>query len=236
MSDEVPKLDPDSWARLARMAEFGVLSASLFHELRQPLFAVKAIAQLAARRGESLDEEGLRQLLVHVVQIEELLDHYAGHNRVGEVAVFDLDESVRRAVDMLEHRARQVHASVQAEYGGPIRVQGRVGALRQVAVNLLHNALDAVDRREDRRVFVRTRIDRERAVLEVRDHGPGIPEHVRDRLFEPFVTSKPVGRGTGLGLHITRKLVQESGGGLEVLDPAEGGTLIRVSLPIFEGF
>ena len=231
-SDGVPKLDPDSWARLARMAEFGVLSASLFHELRQPLFAVKAIAQLAARRGESLDEDGLRQLLVHVVQIEELLDHYAGHNRMGETAVFDLNEAVRRGVDMLEHRARQVRAQVDARYSGAAMVRGRVGALRQVAVNLLHNALDAVDQREDRRVRVSTAIQGASAILEVRDHGPGIPPEVRARLFEPFVTSKPVGRGTGLGLHITRKLVQESGGSLAVVDPDGGGTLIRVKLPL----
>ena len=76
----VPTLEPDTWARLARMAEFGVLSASLFHELRQPLFAVKAIAQLALRREGALEDEDLRQLLVHVVQIEELLDHYSGYS------------------------------------------------------------------------------------------------------------------------------------------------------------
>lgn len=232
MSDQVPKLDADAWARLTRMAEFGVLSASLFHELRQPLFAIKATGQLAVRRGETLDEAAIRQLLVHVGQIEELLDAYAGHNRAGDVTRVDLDDAVRRAVDMLEHRARQVRAGLTLDLGGPMDVLARPGDLRQVAVNLLHNALDAVEFRDDRRVIVRTWRDRAAARLEVRDHGPGIPPEVRPRLFEPFVTSKPVGRGTGLGLHITRKLVVEAGGSLEVEDPEGGGTLIRIALPL----
>lgn len=233
MSDpKVPDLDPESWARLARMAEFGVISASLFHELRQPLFAVKAIAQLAVRGTGSLDEDGLRQLLVHVVQIEELLDHYAGHNGLGIEQAFDLSEPVQRAVDMLEHRARQIRASLDVRLESGLGVRGRPGAMRQVAVNLLHNALDAVDARPDRRVEVTTGRRDGWAVLEVRDHGPGVPADMRDRLFEAFATSKPAGRGTGLGLHIARDLVVEARGQLTIHDPSDGGTLVRVVVPV----
>ena len=148
MSDSSPweELNPDTWAHLGQMAEFGVLSASLLHELRQPLFAVKAIAQLARRREGALDDKGIQQLLVHVVQIEELLDHYAGYGQLDEPdSLFDLNLSVRRAIDMLAHRGRQIGADVEVRLtDASLLVMGRPGAARQVAVNLLQNALDAV--------------------------------------------------------------------------------------------
>jgi C4-dicarboxylate-specific signal transduction histidine kinase len=98
-------------------------------------------------------------------------------------------------------------------------------------VNLLHNALDAVEGRAEPRVEVSSGRDDRWAWVEVRDHGPGVPDHLKQRLFEPFVTSKPSGRGTGLGLHIARQLIKDAGGKLELCDAVGGGTLVRINLP-----
>jgi len=226
-------LDPDTWAHLGQMAEFGVLSASLLHELRQPLFAVKAIAQLARRRERALDEEGLKQLLLHVVQIEELLDHYAGFGRLDEPdTVFDLNLPVRRAVDMLAHRGKQIGARVDFRLTDEtLLVKGRPGAARQVAVNLLQNALDAVEGCTNREVLVQSDRVGRGARLVVQDNGPGVPEDMREQLFKPFVTTKAPGRGTGLGLYIARKLCEEAMGDLNIAFPAGGGTRVEVVIP-----
>ena len=235
MSDSSPweELNPDTWAHLGQMAEFGVLSASLLHELRQPLFAVKAIAQLARRREGALDDKGIQQLLVHVVQIEELLDHYAGYGQLDEPdSLFDLNLSVRRAIDMLAHRGRQIGADVEVRLtDASLLVMGRPGAARQVAVNLLQNALDAVEGGERRHVLVESLWSDGRARLVVQDSGPGVPLELRERLFTPFVTTKAPGRGTGLGLYIARKLCEEANGTLTIAFPDTGGTRVEVELP-----
>lgn len=224
----------EGWERVARLAELGVLSASLLHEMRQPLFAIKGMAQLAQYREGTLDRDGLQELLVHVRHIEDLLDHYAGFGRLEEPsAVFDLGDVVRQAAAMLAHRGRQLGAELKLFTSDrPHRVRGRPMAARQVAVNLLQNAMDAVELvSESRRIHVQLSHEGAHVRLIVRDTGPGIPEELRSRMFEPFVTTKPVGRGTGLGLFIARSLVTEAGGQLELKFPEEGGTIAQVCLP-----
>lgn len=222
------------WMRLAHLAEVGVLSASLIHELRQPLFALKALAQLARHHDAPLAGEELAQLLEHVRQMEELLDHYAGYGRLMETpAVYDLNEPVRGALEMLAHRCRQVGADLDARLcARPLQVQGRPSAARQVVVNLLQNAFDAVEGRARREVVVRSENGGGQARLIVQDSGPGVPEALRARILEPFVTTKPPGRGTGLGLYITRRLVEEASGRLDLAFPEGGGTRVEVWWPV----
>jgi C4-dicarboxylate-specific signal transduction histidine kinase len=233
----VSKDDGDrNWERVAGMAELGMLTASLVHELRQPLFAVKGVLQLAHHRATPLGPEELTQVLQHVRYIEDLLDHYAGFGRIDETAVeFDLNQPVRRALAMLEHRRRQTGVRIEPQLSAEqLWVLGRPTALRQVAVNLMQNALDAMASHPERVLEVTTASIGDEVELWVRDTGPGVPEGLRDRLFEPFMTTKPPGRGTGLGLFIARKLVEEAGGKLYVEFPPGGGTHVCLRLPLSE--
>ncbi len=230
MTDSMP---PSEWTRLARLAEAGVLSASMMHEVRQPLFAIKALAQIAKHGPGVLDTASLNQLLVHVRQIEEMLDHYAGFGHGDEPArLYDLNQPVRNAVDMLAYRAKQLGVEVSPSLSAQgLWVRGRVGAMRQVAANLLQNALDAVEGAAIRQVSVSTAAGDEHLELCIRDSGRGVPEEIRERLFEPFVTSKGPKKGTGLGLYIARQLVIEAQGTM-TLDSVPGeGTRVLVTLP-----
>ena len=94
--------------------------------------------------------------------------------------------------------------------------------MRQLLHNLLKNAVEALVDHEAGRVLVRTE-------LRISDNGPGIPHQVRERLFEPYMTTKP--RGTGLGLAIVRKIVEEHGGMIDIKEPRSGGVSISVRLP-----
>jgi signal transduction histidine kinase len=109
-----------------------------------------------------------------------------------------------------------------------LQVLGDANRLEQVLVNLLANALQA----EGDPVSVTARaMDEGWVAVEVADRGPGVPESLRSRVFEPFFTTKPPGQGTGLGLSVSVRIVQEHGGRIEVEDNPGGGSVFRVVLP-----
>lgn len=220
----------DERDRLEELAALGVVAATLLHELRQPLFAVKGRLQLAAG-GRPLDLDDLVELVGQLEHAEELIEHYAGLGRPDEAWVdVDLSEAAAAAVRMTATRARRAGATVTVDAPAPVEVRGRAVAMRQVALNLVANAIDAVACRERRDVVVRTCAAGPVVRLEVQDTGPGLAEAVRGRLFQPFVTTKPPGHGTGLGLYIARKLVEEAGGTIRAEACEGGGTRMIVEL------
>ncbi|MCB9601227.1 MAG: ATP-binding protein [Sandaracinus sp.] len=109
-------------------------------------------------------------------------------------------------------------------------VVGHADRLEQVVLNLLLNAKDAMAGTGT--VHVRLRRDEDVAELVVRDEGPGIAPEILDRLFEPFVTTKPVGQGTGLGLAVCHTLIERLGGTITADNPPEGGARFVLRLPI----
>lgn len=144
----------------------------------------------------------------------------------------DLLSSLGNTVAVLKSKARSksVAIGVNVEPGLP-EVRGFIGELNQIWANLIDNALDAVP--QSGRVDVSANRERQHVVVRVVDNGSGIPDHIRDHLFEPFVTSKPVGKGTGLGLDIVRRLVMHNDAAIE-FETRPGRTEFRVSLPIAE--
>jgi signal transduction histidine kinase len=110
-------------------------------------------------------------------------------------------------------------------------VRGFAGELNQIWGNLIDNALDAVA--DGSRVAVSASRENQRVVVRIVDNGPGIPADIRERIFEPFFSTKPMGQGTGLGLDIVRRLVGHNEGLIEV-ESEPGHTEFRVTLPIAE--
>ncbi|MCO4743410.1 MAG: HAMP domain-containing histidine kinase [Proteobacteria bacterium] len=231
MKDALSQEEAAMLEETARLAELGLLTASLLHELRQPLFAVKALAQLLDRDGQ---DPRTAMMLEHLSHIEDLVSQYGGFGRPVAEACFDLNAPVGEAATMMLHRAELMGAELKSDlFDGELRVNGRSSAALQVAVNLIQNALDAVEEGDAGRIVrVRTSVLGQSAVVEVSDSGPGLAVEVRQRLGQPFVTTKPPGRGTGLGLYIAQKLVREHGGELTFPTPLDGGTLVRVCLPL----
>jgi signal transduction histidine kinase len=109
------------------------------------------------------------------------------------------------------------------------RARGFAGELNQIWSNLIDNALDAIP--NGGRVDVRANLERGQVVVRIIDNGPGIREDVRGRIFEPLVTTKPVGLGTGLGLDIVRRLISHNDGQIDV-DSRPGHTEFRVALVV----
>jgi signal transduction histidine kinase len=182
---------------------------------------------------------GVRTLAAEIGEAAERI-----HTLVGSVKGFthmdrariarpiDVAHGISSTLTMLEGRARDRGAAVVLDLPPDLpRVRGFGGELNQVWMNLIDNALDAID--SGGRVEVAAVHEGERVVVTVRDDGPGIPDEVRSKIFDPFYTTKGVGEGTGLGLDIVRRLVDGHGGTGE-LETGPGGTAFRVGLPLAE--
>jgi signal transduction histidine kinase len=142
----------------------------------------------------------------------------------------DVTEGLESTLVMLGGRLRE-GVTVVREYADDLpRIEAYPGELNQVWTNLVENAVDAMEGAGTLRVSVRA--DAGGLVVEVGDTGPGMPPEVVARAFEAFFTTKDVGRGTGLGLDIARRIVEERHGGVLSIDTGPAGTTMRVTLPL----
>ncbi len=144
----------------------------------------------------------------------------------------EVTRGLENTIAVLRPKARGKSAAVTVEIEpGLPRVRGFAGELNQIWSNLIDNALDAIP--AGGRVDVHASAERAQVVVRVIDNGPGVRDDVRGRIFDPFVTTKPMGHGTGLGLDIVRRLVSHNDGEIEV-ESRPGRTEFRVTLPIAE--
>jgi signal transduction histidine kinase len=131
---------------------------------------------------------------------------------------------------MLGHKLRDGVTVVRDYSADAPRIEAYAGELNQVWTNLIDNALDAMDGAGTLRVA--THVEGDGVVVEIGDTGPGMPPQVAERAFEPFYTTKSVGKGTGLGLDIARRIVVDRHGGTITIDSRPGETVLRVRIPI----
>ena len=143
-------------------------------------------------------------------------------------SAMDLQADIKESLALLAHLLHDVTVELQHESSRELIALR--GQLNQALMNLLSNAAQALEGREDARLVVRTR-DQEKGVeIEVEDNGPGIPEAALSRIFDPFFTTKEVGQGTGLGLSITHGIVERHRGEISV-QSEPGKTLFTVTIP-----
>jgi two-component system sensor histidine kinase HupT/HoxJ len=144
---------------------------------------------------------------------------------------FDLVPVIERAVNWVT-KAGSDRFRVDMQVPAPLFVVGSPGQLQQVVMNLVQNAVDASAGAAEAGLEVTASGDDEWAVIDFRDHGPGISAENLGRIFDPFFTTKPVGKGTGLGLAISYGIVERHGGKLSAFNHAEGGAVFTLVLPL----
>lgn len=148
----------------------------------------------------------------------------------GERVRFDLVETSRVAANWVL-RGMKTPVALRFEGVGRLEAFGRPGHVQQIVMNLVQNAIDALDGREDGQIVLTHLTQGDMAVLQVADNGPGVPAELAAAIFDPFFTTKAVGKGTGLGLSISHKIAEEHGGRLSLCDSAAGGCF-RLELPV----
>lgn len=220
-----------------QLAAIGNLAAGLAHEIAAPLNVISGRAEMLIRH-EPDQPTRQRHLAIIVRQIDRittivrnLLDF--AKRREPRPRPVDLDELAAATLEFLEGELSRAGITVRREPGNGLTASADPDLLHQVLVNLILNAVQAMEATEGRReLTVRALTPPDgapEAVLEIEDSGPGLTDEVLTALFQPFFTTKP--RGTGLGLVVARRIVEEHGGRLDARNREGGGAIFRVVLP-----
>ncbi len=227
-------------AHVERSVEISRLAAGLAHEIRNPLHAIRlnlhtfrraqeAQIRLPAEELETLIEESI----LEIDRIDGLMHELIGFATPEKPArdAIDLKSELQSVVDFISQEMMDNNVQVALHVPSrPVTARIDSGRLRQILLNLLHNASEAGrEERSERKVDVGLQSAGGRAVITVADDGPGIPEADRRRVFEPFFTRRE--QGTGLGLALVKRFVEEADGSVTCEENDAGGSTFRISLP-----
>lgn len=229
----------------AKMATLGEMATGLAHEMNQPLTVMRmALTNLVKRLGNedlSLDylKDKLQRLESQVNRASRVVDHVRIFGRRSEIkgVLFDPGKAVVEAISLVSEGMELKGIRLEAELSKVSAVNGHQDRLEQVLINLFLNAQYAISKRSasepdsERRIFVQCWEDNGNVFIAVKDTGGGISEVQLDRIFEPFVTTKPVGEGTGLGLSVSYGIITQMRGQLSV-ESTDQGARFLLTLPI----
>lgn len=217
-----------------KLAELGVLAAGVAHEIGAPLTVINGQAQRLARRESIGEDERARLARIRgeveriVTIVRQLMELGRRHNVEKEWVA--LDDLVQGARDLVEEELEQHSTHLDTELPEPpprLLVNGQ--QLTQVLTNLLRNAAQSAG---TRRVRLSAETRGEQLRLRLEDDGSGISEADKPQVFDPFFTTKPVGQGSGLGLSMVHRIVNDHGGTITVFDSELGGAGFLITLPL----
>lgn len=229
-------------ARLARLNELGEMASTLAHELNQPLSAIANYVQGCSRMLDKVDEEyanrmrgALDETAKQALRAGDIIRHLREFVTRGETdkGPEDMNHLVEEAgaLALVGSRERGIKSVFDFASDGSTVVADRV-QIQQVLINLMRNAMEAMRDSPEKQLTVRTRhVSPDWLQVEVEDTGPGIADEVAPQLFQPFVTTKP--NGMGIGLSISRRIIESHGGELTVVRNTTGGATFSFTLPMF---
>lgn len=226
-----------------RDAAWGEVARRLAHEIKNPLTPIQLSAERMRRRflatmsppDAEMLERSTRTIVQQVESMQQMVNAFSEYARAPEMNMthFNLNQLVSEVVDL--YRSHHTHPEVKLELDEQLQqLEADRTRVRQILNNLVTNALEALDGVANPKLEVSTKLEQggdvAYAVVTVCDNGPGFQRELLNRVFDPYVTSKP--KGTGLGLAIVKKIVEEHGGRIDADNRPEGGARVRVVLPM----
>ena len=224
-----------------RDAAWGEVARRLAHEIKNPLTPIQLSAERLRRRYlQSMDAEdaevldrATRTIVNQVDAMKEMVNAFSEYARVPQISLklMDINQLIREVLDL--YRSSDLNTTIREQLAdAPLNVEGDNVRLRQLLHNLLKNALEAVREKTDSCVTVSTRLVTTEGAPQVElcvdDNGPGIEQNVLENIFEPYVSTKT--KGSGLGMAIVKKIVEEHGGTITAGSNAAGGAQIRIRI------
>lgn len=217
-------------ARRESLAQLGEMGAMLAHEIRNPLAGIKGYAQVIEKKPQDERNGGFaRRIVSEIHRLETLVNEllsYAKNDREAMVPL-NLTALISQAAELLRQEAEQRQIKIICDCQENILIKGNRDRLTQVLLNVVTNAIQAVS--DGGTVGITAGIHGRNAAILVNDNGHGINREDLSRIFEPFFTTKA--RGTGLGLALCRKIVEEHGGKITVHSVVGEGTSVSINIP-----
>ncbi|MDD2540371.1 MAG: ATP-binding protein [Desulfuromonadaceae bacterium] len=219
-----------------KMAELGKISAGVVHELNSPLSVIISAAQMIMR------EEGIPEVVQEMISrisseaqrlshLTKSLLNFSSHDE--SISEVDLNLTVDFVLNFLNYEAARRGISVlkQLDYTLPV-IRLDANLLKQILLNIIMNALQAMEESGGKLLVETSTCEADNICLTIADNGPGIPHELIDRIFDRYYTTKKPGEGTGLGLFVTKNLVENMGGKIAVTSRIGGGTTFTITLPV----
>jgi PAS domain S-box-containing protein len=220
-------------AKSERLAALGQLVAEISHEIKNPLVLIGGFARQLLRSTPDEKSQGKLKLISDEVQrLENLLLELREIYRPPSLSYqpMNINTLLREIYSLSKEdcESKRITIDLQTDQD-PLWIEGDSGKLKQVFLNLVKNAMEAMER--GGHLVIRSRPVGNRVEISITDNGPGIQPKDRDKLFTPFFTTKH--RGTGLGLSVSKKIIEDHSGGSLNLESQEGrGTIVKITLPL----
>lgn len=217
-----------------KLAEVGRMSAGIAHEINNPLSVISYACQIL-QETETPSEAG-RELLERISLEVERLSHltselltYSGRQE-DRRAPTDLNQTLDDVLTLLTYEIKKHQIHIVKKFDELPFPEVDANKFKQIFLNLILNAIQAMETHGT--ISISTCCTAEHLLISIADSGPGIPDHIKEQIFEPFFTSRKDGTGTGLGLYLCRKIITAYQGSLTVADNPAGGTCFTLQLPV----
>ncbi|HEX8966140.1 MAG TPA: HAMP domain-containing sensor histidine kinase, partial [Patescibacteria group bacterium] len=245
---ELKQTQLEKVSQLYRFAEFGRLSSGILHDLVTPLTSVSLNLSLLTNRSKKInkqqivaDQELLEKVALGVTRMELFVKSVRKQLQKQEVRYsFNVVEEIKQVLQVFNHRLDEFGIKVKIEYGKNIKTVGNPIKFNQIISNIINNAIDAYDLHKtfiskNKKIIVRVKAIAKEIQIEIQDFGCGIPKNVQKQIFKPLFTTKGIEKGTGIGLYITKEIIEKDFfGKISFTSKENEGTIFIIKIPELE--
>ena len=229
----------DQLMHKARLAQIGALTTEISHEMSQPLTYLSNYLYLLKSEKNNNMDENLDIASSEIDRLINLVNHLQDFSRkevtVNKVSV-DISELIDKSLIILQDQIKRYRIEISKAIHNKLpKIAVNPNEMEQIILNLLQNAVESLYKNEtDPQITIEIRSNKNKKIItiSVTDNGEGIDEKIMDKIYKPFFTTKPVGKGTGLGLNIINKLVQKYNGKIYCESSPGEGTCFKIKIPV----
>ena len=234
------KIEEENRIHTEKMRALGTMTAGMAHELNNPMMGIIGFAEYCRKHTDAEDKRyeilgDIERETRRCIDIVQNLLTFSRHGKKTQEVLeeISLETIMERVLKLLSYRIERERVSIARNYARPstpVNINGE--SIQQVFLNLLVNALDAMDGRETKQISIEIRTDESDVLVELTDTGSGIKQEDLASMFDPFYTTKPLGKGTGLGLSTSLGIIKSHTGTIGCTSTVDVGTTFSVRLPL----
>ncbi len=226
------KRTQDKLIQSEKLAALGKLTAGIAHEIRNPLTSIKVLIHSLAEKIADTEtkEKDIKVIEDEIERVNQIIDRFLDFARPKEpeFSLVDINQILEETINLVSGEVKEQNVVLEKKFSALPRLYADREQMKQVFLNLFLNAVQAMP--EGGKLGIRTDLLGQRVRIQIQDQGIGIPESIKDKLFEPFFTMKE--EGVGLGLSIVKRIIDDHKGSIKVRNSHPQGTVFAINLPI----